>query len=300
MSKIAIIGEIRAKITGSGYRQLNQNMRTVADVWAAYTGTAVAVADKLRAAGDEIVIVSAVGDDFLGKATKFDMNDRGMNTDFLKIVEGTPTAMEIETLNIIGDLDYLISGTEVNKYIDIELIESALDVINSCDMAVIDASLTEEVLKYVAENVTVTKFFDPGNEEDALKAKEIIGKFDIIKPNRAEASVLFGKDIFSEEELAAAIAYFEEQGVKQIYVTMSGGGVSFKGADAEGVIRPEKVEPFVRKEGAGDAFSAAIVDGTAKGMSMEEVAAYGMEEAAKVIAKKVSYDVSDLLWGDPQ
>jgi len=300
MSKIAIIGEIRAKVTGSGYRQLNQNARTVADVWAAYTGTAISVAERLAAEGEDVVIVSAVGDDFLGKATKIDMNEKGMNTDFLKVVEGVPTAVEIETLNIIGDLDYLISGTEVNKFIDTALIENALEVINSCDMAVVDASLTEEVLKYIVENVTVTKFFDPGNEEDALKAKDIIGKFDIIKPNRAEASVLFGKDIFSEEELAAAIAYFEEQGVKQIYVTMSGGGVSYKGGDAAGVIRPEKVEPFVRKDGAGDAFSAAIVDGTVKGMSMEEVAAYGMAEAAKVIAKKVSYDVSDLLWGDPQ
>lgn len=300
MSKIAIIGEVRVKMTGSGYRQLNQNMRTVADVWAAYTGTAYSVAEKLYEAGEEVVIISAVGDDFLGKATKFDMSEKGMNTEFLKVVEGKPTAMEIETLNIIGDLDYLISGTEVNKFIDVELIESVLDVINSCDMAVIDASLTEEVLKYLAENVTVTKFFDPGNEEDALKAKDIIGKFDIIKPNRAEASVLFGKDIYGEDELNAAIAYFEEQGVKQVYVTLSGGGVSFKCGETEGVIRPEKVEAFVRKEGAGDAFSAAIVDGTVKGMSMEEVAAYGMAEAAKVIAKKVSYDVSDLLWGDPQ
>ena len=300
MSKIAIVGEIRAKMTGSGYRQLNQNMRTVADVWADYTGTAMAVSKQLVANGEEVVIVSAVGDDFLGRATKLDMKEKGMNTEFLKVVEGKPTAMEIETLNIIGDLDYLISGMEVNKYIDEELLASALETINSCDMAVIDASLTEEALKYVVENVTVPKFFDPGNEEDALKAKEIIGKFDIIKPNRAEASVLYGHDIYSEEELKAAVDYFEEQGVKQIYVTMSGGGVYYRSGEAEGTIRPEEVAHFVRKEGAGDAFSAAIVDGTVKGMSMEEVAAYGMAEAAKIIKNKVSYDVSDLLWGEAQ
>ncbi len=300
MSKIAIIGEIRAKVTGSGYRQLNQNMRTVADVWADYAGTAVAAAKHLAANGEEVHVVSAVGDDFLGKATKLDMTDKGMNTDFLKVVEGKPTAVEIETLNIIGDLDYLISGVEVNKYIDAELVESALEMINGCDLAVVDTSLTEETLKYIAENVTVPKFLDPSNEEDALKVKDIIGKFDIIKPNRAEASALFGTDIFSEEELKAAAAHFAEQGVKQVYITLSGGGVHFKGEGVEDVIRPEKAEPFVRKEGAGDAFSAAIADGTVKGMTIREIAAYGMEEAAKIIAKKVSYDVSDLLWGDPQ
>ena len=300
MSKIAIIGEIRGKVTGSGYRQLNQNMRTVADVWTAYTGTAIAAAKQLVAKGEEVVIVSAVGDDFIGKATKLDMTDKGMNTEFLKVVEGKATAMEIETLNIIGDLDYLISGIEVSKFIDTELVESALDVINGCDLAVVDASLTEETLNYIVENVTVPKFLDPGNEEDALKVKGIIGKFDIIKPNRAEAAVIYGKDIFSEEEIKAAIEYFAGQGVKQIYVTVSGGGVYYRDENAEGVIRPEKVEAFVRKEGAGDAFSAAIADGTVKGMSIEEVADYGMKEAAEVIKKKVSYDVNDLLWGDPQ
>lgn len=300
MSKIAIIGEIRVKITGSGYRQLNLNMRTVADVWSDYTGTAVAAAKQLIEKGEDVVIVSAVGDDFLGKATKMDMNDKGMNTEFLKVVEGKPTAAEIETLNIIGDLDYLISGMEVNKFIDLELLESALETINGCDLVVVDASLTEEALNFVAEKVTAPKFLDPGNEEDALKVKDILGKFDIIKPNRAEAAVLFGNDIFSEEELKAACADFAGKGVKQVFITVSGGGVYYKEGDVEGVIRPDKVEAFVRKEGAGDAFSAAIADGTVKGMSIEEVAAYGMEEAAKVIAKKVSYDVSDLLWGDPQ
>lgn len=300
MSKIAIIGEIRAKVTGSGYRQLNQNMRTIADVWADYSGTAISVAKLLAANEEDVVIVSAVGNDFLGKATKLDMSDKGMNTEFLKVVDGVPTAVEIETLNIIGDLDYLISGTAVNKFIDVELVESAKDVINGCDLVVVDTSLTEEVLAYIAENITAPKFLDPGNEEDAVKAKEILGKFDIIKPNRAEAAALAGNDIFSEEELKAACDKFTAQGVKQVFITVSGGGVYYKGADAEGVIRPEKVEAFVRKEGAGDAFSAAIADGTVKGMSIEEIANYGMAEAAKVIAKKVSYDVSDLLWGDPQ
>jgi pseudouridine kinase len=247
MGKIAIIGEIRVKMTGSGYRQLNQNARTIADVWTDYTGTAISAAKQLKENGEDVMVVSAVGNDFIGKATKLDMNDKGMNTDFLKVVPGVATAAELETLNIIGDLDYLISGVEVNKFIDVELLESALAEINGCDLVVVDTSLTEEALNYIAENVTAPLFLDPGNDEDALKAKDIIGKFDIIKPNRAEASVLFGKDIFGEDELKAAADYFAEKGVKQIYITLSGGGVFYKNADSEGFIRPEKVEAFVRK-----------------------------------------------------
>lgn len=300
MSKIAVIGEIKGRVTGSGYRQLNQAMRTKADVWTDYVGTALAAAGQLAQNGEEVIIISAVGKDFIGNALKADLAEQGMDTQFMKSVEGKATAMEIEMLNIIGDLDFLVSGTEINTFIDIPHIESALEEINGCDLVIVDASLSEDVLKYIAENVTAVKFFDPGNEEDALKAKDIIGKFQIIKPNRAEAAVLYGKDIYSEEELKAAAEYFEEQGVQKIFITMSGGGVYFRHGGTEGVLRPEEVVPFVRKDGAGDAFSAAIADGIVKGMSMEDIAAYGMAEAKKVISAKVSYDPGELLWGDAQ
>lgn len=300
MSKIAVIGEIKGRVTGSGYRQLNQAMRTKADVWINYVGTALAAAGQLVKSEEEVIVVSAVGADFIGKALKADLEAQGIDTRFLKTVDGKATVMEIELLNIIGDLDFLVSGTEINMFIDVPHIEGAIDVLNSCDLVIVDASLSEDVLKYIAENVTATKFFDPGNEEDALKAKDIIGRFEIIKPNRAEAAVLYGKDIYSEEELEAAAAYFEEQGVQKIFITMSGGGVYFKDKDTKGVLRPEEVVPFVRKDGAGDAFSAAIADGIVKDMPMEKIAEYGMAEAKKVIDAKVSYDPNELLWGDAQ
>lgn len=300
MSKIAVIGEIKGRVTGSGYRQLNQAMRTKADVWINYVGTALAAAGQLVKSEEEVIVVSAVGADFIGKALKADLEAQGIDTRFLKTVDGKATVMEIELLNIIGDLDFLVSGTEINTFIDVPHIEGAIDVLNSCDLVIADASLSEDVLKYIAENVTATKFFDPGNEEDALKAKDIIGRFEIIKPNRAEAAVLYGKDIYSEEELEAAAAYFEEQGVQKIFITMSGGGVYFKDKDTKGVLRPEEVVPFVRKDGAGDAFSAAIADGIVKDMPMEKIAEYGMAEAKKVIDAKVSYDPNELLWGDAQ
>ena len=66
MSKIAIIGEIRGKVTGSGYRELNHNMRTVADVWTAYTGTAIAAAKQL--AGNENEEVSRLASIILDAA----------------------------------------------------------------------------------------------------------------------------------------------------------------------------------------------------------------------------------------
>ena len=89
-----------------------------------------------------------------------------------------------------------------------------------------------------------------------------------------------GMEILNEDQLKAAGRWFADQGVKRTFITMSGGGVYYKEGETEGIIRPDEVLPFVNEEGAGDAFSAAILDGTVRGMSVEEIAAYGMKASA--------------------
>jgi len=79
--------------------------------------------------------------------------------------------------------------------------------------------------------------------------------------------------------------WFEEKGVKRIFITLSGGGVYYKEGPVEGVIRPGQVS-VVSATGAGDAFSAAILDGFVKGMNIEETAKYGMAAASIAMESK--------------
>lgn len=91
--------------------------------------------------------------------------------------------------------------------------------------------------------------------------------------------MLCGKEIFSEEQLKEAGKWFADQGVKRIFITMSGGGVYYKEGDSEGILRPEAMLPMQNERGAGDAFSAAVLDGAIRGMTIEQLAAYGMKAA---------------------
>lgn len=65
------------------------------------------------------------------------------------------------------------------------------------------------------------------------------------------------------------------------------GFVSVAGDDftGRGVIRPGQVS-VVSVTGAGDAFSAAILDGFVKGMNVEETAKYGMAAASIAMESK--------------
>ena len=60
---------------------------------------------------------------------------------------------------------------------------------------------------------------------------------------------------------------------------MSGGGVYYKEGDSEGILRPNEMLSMQNERGAGDAFSAAVLDGASRGMTIEQLAAYGMKAA---------------------
>lgn len=280
MSEITVIGGIRANITVNAAEQLMAEQENKGTVEASYSGTGRNIAENLGRMGADTALIAVAGADFVGKGAKKELDALGINTEMLKMVEGQNTAMTVSVLNIIGDLEFAAANSDVYDCLSETQIADAMEKINSSKVVCADGTLKEEVLRYLVENVDTTLFFDPNSEEDAEKAKEFIGSFDIIKPNRGEASVLCGMDIFSEEQLKQAGQWFVDQGVKKVFITMSGGGVYYREGTCEGILHPEKVLPFIYEEGAGDAFSAAIADGVARGMDIEAIAAHGMKAAA--------------------
>ncbi|MCQ4635433.1 PfkB family carbohydrate kinase [Anaerovorax odorimutans] len=280
MSEITVIGGIKGKIVANAGEQMMAEQENAGVISATYTGTARNIAENLGRLGADTAIVAMAGADFVGKGAKSQLEELGVDTSQLHLIEGENTAMNIAILNIVGDLEFGVGNVDVYDRLGTEQIDEALSMINGSKMVCADGTLSEEVLKYLTEKTEVPLFFDPHSEEDAKKARDFLGAFHTIKPNRGEASAICGMDIFSEEQLMEAGKWFADQGVKRIFITMSGGGVYYKEGMKEGILRPEQVLPFANEEGAGDAFSAAILDGTVKGMDIEAIAAYGMKAAA--------------------
>ena len=244
MSDITVIGGIRANIVVKAFEQLMAAQENKATVEASYSGTGRNIAENLGRMGADVALAA------------------------------------VSVLNIVGDLEFAAANSDIYKAMSQEQLEKASEKINSSKVVCADGTLEEDVLRYIAKNTDAVLLFDPHSEEGAEKAKAFIGDFDIIKPNRGEASVLCGMDIFSEEQLKEAGQWFVDQGVNKVFITMSGGGVYYREGTREGILHPDKVLPFVYEDGAGDAFSAAIADGAAKGMDIEAMAAYGMKAAA--------------------
>ncbi len=280
MKDIIVIGGIKGMVEAAASGQMQAMQTNPAAVSATYSGTGRNIAENLGRIGADAALIAAAGNDFVGKWAKQELAELGVDTANVELIEGQNTAMNVSVLNIIGDLDFAAENTDIFSCVTKKQIEAALPLINESKVVCADGTLSGEVLEYVTEKAQVPLFFDPNTEEDAEKVRDFIGRFHTIKPNRAEASAICGMEILNEDQLKAAGRWFADQGVKRTFITMSGGGVYYKEGETEGIIRPDEVLPFVNEEGAGDAFSAAILDGTVRGMSVEEIAAYGMKASA--------------------
>lgn len=288
MSDVTVIGGIQGKIQVETFEQLMAAQQNSGVISVSYGGTGRNIAEALGRMGVDAALVAAAGNDLAGRSAKSDMAAAGVHTDYITLIDEQNTAMNVAILNIIGDLVFAVDNTDVYKCLTTELLQEAASQIQGSKLVCVDGSLTEDALRYVADTVKCPLLFDPHTQEDAAKVKDFIGAFHTIKPNRAEASVICGKEIFSEEQLMEAGQWFSDQGVERIFITLSGGGVYYKEGEKTGIIRPEKVLSFNDTQGAGDAFSAAVLAGTLKGMDIEALAAYGMKVSASALEGRTS------------
>lgn len=286
MKKISIIGGITADIEGNPYGQLVMGESNPGKIAMSYGGVGRNITENLARLGAEVGLVSVVGDDFTGRGAIRELGDLGVNVEDIHLLPEENTAIYLSILNIFGEMELALCNMDILEKVSISIIDNAMKNLMASKIIGIDTNLTEETLAYLIEKLDgIPLFLDPVSAVKSERVKNLIGKFHTVKPNRKEAEAITGLTILDEDELRQAGKWFEEKGVKRIFITLSGGGVYYKEGLVEGILRPGQVS-VVSATGAGDAFSAAIMDGFVKGMTVEETAKYGMALASVAMEAK--------------
>lgn len=290
--RITVVGGITADIEGDPFGQLIPGDSNPGKIRISYGGVGRNITENLARLGASVAFISAAGDDFVGRGAASELAALGVDVSHVRLIQGENTSMYLSILNILGDMEIALCNMDVLERISRDFIDDAMGMLRSSGIVCLDTNLTEDVLEYITRKLEmedVPMFLDPVSVSKAARVKNIIGRFHSIKPNRIEAEEISGLNILSSEELSEAGRWFTEKGVKRIFITLGGGGVYYREGEVEGMIRPQVAE-IKSVTGAGDAFSAAILDGYLKGMDVRETARYGM--AAAEVAMESHYAVS--------
>lgn len=251
------------------------------------SGCGYNIAVNLAIWGYETELISAIGDDTMGAAAKAGLDEAGVGREGVTVFEDS-TAIDVEMINIFGDVSMSKKNRHVIKNITPEFLEDKASILDRAEAIVIDGTIPAEAIDYMLKTYggrdDVKLFFDPASSRGGKKVRDSLEGFYCVMPGRMEAESMSGKTVLSEEQLSEAGALFGQSGVDRAVITIKGGGLYYREGEKEGILRPKRVVTLGSTSGAGDVVSAAVVAGAVDGKTMEEIASDAMEKAALYLA----------------
>ena len=290
------------------------------EITVSHSGCGYSIAKHLACMGNEVAFVSVVGKDPLGMSAiaelafwgqedftlshKNESPVKPINVSGIRKVDGQ-TTVKVQYRNIIGDIEFIKTNDSLAGEITPDVIKEAEEIISASDAIVIDGALSRETIEYIVETYgdktsesgdKIKIFFDPASLEGGAKVGPVageelgikeLGRFCGIMPGRKEAEAMCGKTVLGMDQLEEAGAWFGGKGVKNVIITMKGGGIYYRESQTgnSGIVKPARVLSFGDTAGAGDLTSAVIVNALMSGHSLPEATEFAVKAADGFLAQ---------------
>jgi len=247
-------------------------------------GTARNVAENLARLGADVVLISAVGDDIIGKQLVTRTAESGVNVEHVITVSDKSTGAYMALLEDDGALSVAMDDVRVMEVITPQYLETCEALFSEAVMVVMDGSLLPETMARVAamaQQYAIPLCADPSSARLAYKLRPYLSHLFLVVPNEAEAAELCqvdydGYDPDVSLEMARQLVRL---GVANVVVTLSDFGLDYVTSDSTGYIPPSYSEK-VDSTGTGDAVTAAVIFGVLNDLPLLECVRLGAAAAS--------------------
>lgn len=210
--------------------------------------------------GLDVVMIGAVGDDTFGKEIKQNLEDEGIDIEFVREIKNEASGSAHITINEGDNRIVVVPGA--NGLVTKEDIQSALTKHKDIQLVILQNEIPLDVNNYAIQLANELGMDTLYNPAPALTIDpEIIHQVTYLTPNEHELKLLF-QDIDQEEVL---MKYPEK-----LIVTQGAAGVSFAKGKSVVKVAANKVENVVDTTGAGDTFNGYFAKGVLSDLSLEE------------------------------
>ena len=237
--------------------------------------------------GADIAMIGAIGDDSYGQTLVNNLASAGVDVSGVEVMENTPTGTAF--INVSEDAEnsiVIVAGA--NGKVDRALVDRHMDLIDACDIVVMQLEIPLDTVQYVAVEAKKRGkmvILDPAPAPDFLP-DELVAQLDILKPNETELGKLANASTDTLEEVfAAARKMMAEKGVKTIIATRGSHGSVAITPDEIIEVAAQKVKA-VDTTAAGDSYTAALATWLAKGESLREAMEFAGKFAGVVTTRK--------------
>ena len=255
---VVVIGAANIDIGGTPYKPLIPGDSNPGVIKMSYGGVGRNIAHNLALLGVKVELITAIGDDTLGKEMLERCESIGMDTSLSLIIPDASSSTYLFINDDDGEMSLALSHVDIVKHITPEYIESLSDVINSAAIVIADCNLTQETLLKIKNVCKVPLYIDTVSVSHADKIKGHLDGIDTLKPNLLEAEFLTDMIIENEYDCLEAAHALIEQGVRRVFISLGPNGMI--AADKDHTLKADRYPAEVKcTTGAGDSAMAAII-----------------------------------------
>lgn len=293
---ILVIGATLLDTKGKPLAGLEPRTSNPATIRSSRGGTARNVAENLSRLGVEVFLISAVGDDAVGKQLLAQTAVAGVNLEHTLTIPNQNTGSYIALIDPDGSLSVALDDVQAMESITPEYLQEQETLFAEARMVMIDGSLTPETLDTAVSLATkhnIPLCADPSSARLVYKMRPHLPYLQLIVPNAVEAAELCQADPDDDQTDATNLArQLVREGVQIAVVTMPDFSINYATSDETGHIPPRDIE-ILDSTGSGDAITAAIIFGLINNLPTIEAIRLGTA-AADLTSQTVETVVPDL------
>jgi pseudouridine kinase len=257
---VLVIGATNVDILGTAHGPLALGDSNPGRIRYANGGVARNVAENLARLGQGTHLLSAVGDDALGRNVLAATRQAGVQVDACWTLPDAATSTYISLHSENGDMAVAVNDMDIVARIDPALLATRTELLQLAAAWVLDCNLTEEALAWICNLETLKPIFVDGvSAFKCLRIRSLLHRIHTLKLNQLEALTLSGMQGTTSADMQAIAQWLHQQGVQQVVISLGDQGLFWSGKDAgHGKLDalPCKV---VNTTGAGDALLAGLV-----------------------------------------
>ncbi|GAB4472861.1 MAG: PfkB family carbohydrate kinase [Anaerolineales bacterium] len=278
-----VIGAAGVDIVGRLEGELQEGSSNPARIMTTYGGVARNVAENLARLGQDVLLITAVGNDEEGKRLTQYAQSAGVNTDYILCCDDYPTGMYIGVLKQNAEILLALDSMEVIRNITPAYIRKQAKLFKEAAFVFVDMNLTPETLRAVyslAKRYHVPVCADPTSMHLAARLQPYLSQTFLITPNFAEASFLakHSPKTPSRRQALPIAKTLVTQGVDVVIITLAEQGLCYASSETNGYIPAIQTEIY-DPTGAGDALTAAVLFALLNEMPLDDALRLGVSAA---------------------
>lgn len=215
--------------------------------------------------GAQTGMFGCVGRDENGAAMIKKLSDAGVNTEYIKVLEGVTTGLAVITLGDHDNTIVVVPGA--NAMADRAYIDSIKKELLTYDMVLLQHEIPIDTVHYVIDlckEAGIPVVLNPAPAQTV--PLEVIERVDYITPNEHEVTLIF--------EDRQPLEHYLKKYPEKLIVTLGEKGAAAGRKDGTVMEIPVRPARVADTTGAGDTFNGILTAMLARGSSLEEALRY--------------------------